>query len=316
MAAPRYFSGAIPLGGLVQTALAFAQVQLALSFVVNAYPEIAEWRSVVDRLAGFQASMDRVRAAEPTSGIRLVASLDGTLVLDHVTPRLPDGRPLLAAVTLVLNSGDTALITGPSGAGKSTPFRAIAGLWPFGEGIIRTPRDVRILFLPQKPYLPVGTLRKVVSYPAAPHAIDDRERKEALEAVGLPHLVGCLDEWAHWAHQLSPGEQQRIAFARALALGPHWLFLDEATSALDEPAEIRLYALFRERLPRAAMISIGHRSTLGPLHAHHWAVVAARRSTPHLDVAGPSTEDGGDQRRLTPAGGEPGTLYRTARNCP
>jgi putative ATP-binding cassette transporter len=286
MAAPRYFSGAIPLGGLVQTALAFGQVQQALSFVVNAYPDIAQWRAVVERLVGFQTSMDKVRVAGPAAGIRLVASPDENLAFDRVTLRLPDGRPLLAGVTLALSPGDTALITGPSGAGKSTLFRAVAGLWRFGDGIIRVPRDAKMLFLPQKPYLQVGTLREVVSYPATPDRIGDRELTEAMEVAGLPYLVGHLDERAHWSQRLSPGEQQRIAFARALALQPDWLFLDEATSALDEMEELRLYALLRERLPRTAMVSVGHRSTLRPFHARHWAVVATGRSTPRLGQDG------------------------------
>ncbi len=315
MAAPRYFSGAIPLGGLVQTALAFGQVQQALSFVVNAYPDIAEWRAVVDRLVGFQASMDRARAVRPTSSIRLVPSPDRTLVLDHVTLDLPDGRPLLAGVTLALRPGETTLITGPSGAGKSTLLRAIAGLWSYGDGMIRLPSDAKMLFFPQKPYLPVATLREVVSYPSTPEGIDDRERARVLEAVGLPHLVVHLDVWAHWSHRLSPGEQQRIAFARALALAPDWIFLDEATSALDETEEMRLYALLRERLPRTAMISVGHRATLRPFHAHHWAIITTGQSTPHLDAADGPTRGAAELRSMAvPAPGSDGrvTLVQVA----
>ncbi|MGE5858122.1 MAG: ATP-binding cassette domain-containing protein, partial [Solirubrobacterales bacterium] len=158
------------------------------------------------------------------------------------------------------------------GAGKSTLFRAIAGIWPFGRGEVRLPRDGRVLFLPQKPYLPIGTLREVVSYPTPPAGLDDAALREALHAVGLPELAGRLDESAHWALSLSPGEQQRIAFARALVQKPEWLFLDEATSALDEETESRLYALLRERLPGTTVVSVGHRSTLRAFHARRLVV--------------------------------------------
>jgi putative ATP-binding cassette transporter len=156
--------------------------------------------------------------------------------------------------------------------GKSTLFRAIAGIWPFGTGEVRLPRDGRVLFLPQKPYLPIGTLREVVSYPSPPEGVDDAALREALEAVGLPELAARLGEHAHWALALSPGEQQRIAFARALVQAPDWLFLDEATSALDEESEVRLYTLLRDRLPGVTLVSVGHRSTLRPFHARSLVV--------------------------------------------
>jgi putative ATP-binding cassette transporter len=180
---------------------------------------------------------------------------------------LPDGRPLLGGVDATFRRGDRALISGPTGSGKSTLFRAIAGIWPFGRGEISMPPDGRVLFLPQKPYLPIGTLREVVTYPALPDNVDDAVLRETLEAVGLPDLVGRLDESAHWALRLSPGEQQRIAFARALVQKPDWLFLDEATSAVDEVGEARLYTLLRDRLPNTALLSVGHRSSLRPFHS-------------------------------------------------
>jgi putative ATP-binding cassette transporter len=164
--------------------------------------------------------------------------------------------------------------------GKSTLLRAIAGIWPFGHGEIRIPADARILFLPQKPYLPIGTLREVVSYPT-PTGVDDAALRDALQAVELPELTDKLDETAHWALQLSPGEQQRIAFARALVQKPEWLFLDEATSAVDEPTEAHLYRLLRERLPGTALLSVGHRSTLRPFHARQIVV--------HPDGSGPAS---------------------------
>jgi len=272
VAAPRFFRGEIPLGGLMQTSQAFGQVQDSLSFIVTSYTDIAEWRAVILRLLGFERALGRVRAEAGVEGVRRELGAEANLALDRVDLQLPGGRPLLRDVTLDIRPGETALISGPSGAGKSTLFRAIAGIWPFGRGEIRMPRDGRVLFLPQKPYLPIGTLREVTSYPLPAAGIDDAVLREALEAVGLPALTGRLDEVAHWALSLSPGEQQRIAFARALVQKPAWLFLDEATSALDEETEARLYALLRERLPGTTIVSVGHRSTLRAFHARRLVV--------------------------------------------
>ena len=267
VAAPRYFRGEIPLGALMQTAQAFGQVQDSLSFIVNSYTDLAEWRAVILRLLGFEHALARVHADAAEEGVRREAGAEAGLALDRVNLKLPGGRPLLEDVNLAIRPGDTALISGPSGAGKSTLFRAIAGIWPFGRGLIRLPRGARVLFLPQKPYLPIGTLREVTSYPAPPQGIDDSALRDALAVVGLGALTARLDESAHWALALSPGEQQRIAFARALVQKPEWLFLDEATSALDEDTEARLYALLRDRLPGATIVSVGHRSTLRAFHA-------------------------------------------------
>ena len=265
-AAPRFFRGEIQLGGLIQISQAFGQVQDSLSYLVSQYAEIAEWRAVIERLAGFERALERVRAEAAVQGIHRSVG-DGTAVgLHHVDLLLPGGRPLLEGVDLTFRRGERALISGPTGAGKSTLFRAIAGIWPFGRGEIRMPADGRVLFLPQKPYLPIGTLREVVSYPALPGSVDDAVLRETLDAVGLPDLVGQLDESAHWALRLSPGEQQRIAFARALVQKPDWLFLDEATSAVDEAAETRLYQLVRDRLRGTAVLSVGHRSSLRAFH--------------------------------------------------
>ena len=276
VAAPRYFRGEIPLGGLIQTASAFGQVQDSLSFIVTAYTDIAQWRSVVQRLVGFERTLARVRAEAVVDGVRRSPGTDDGLALDRVDLTLPGGRPLIEGVTLDFRPGDTALISGPSGAGKSTLFRAIAGIWPFGRGDIRLPRHGRVLFLPQKPYLPIGTLREVVSYPTLPGGIEDATLREALQAVGLPDLAARLGESAHWALALSPGEQQRIAFARALVQKPDWLFLDEATSAVDEETETLLYSLVRGRLPATTLVSVGHRSTLRAFHARRLVVTPDR----------------------------------------
>jgi putative ATP-binding cassette transporter len=273
VAAPRYFRGELGLGGLMQTVGAFNQVQDALSFFVVSYKEIAAWCSVVERLAGFERTLERVRIeAAIGGGVRHADGGATQLTVDDVDLYLPDGKPLMANVNLSLLRGDSVLLGGASGSGKSTLLRAIAGIWPFGRGEIRASRDARVLFLPQKPYLPIGTLRDVVSYPMPAAGVDDATLREALEAVGLADLAGRLDEAGHWALQLSPGEQQRIAFARALVQKPDWLFLDEATSAVDETTEARLYRLVRERLPGTTLFSVGHRATLRPFHARQLVV--------------------------------------------
>jgi putative ATP-binding cassette transporter len=273
VAGPRFFRGEIALGGLMQTAQAFGQVQQALSLIVDyqLYPQIAEWRAVVSRLVGFEAAMARSRPVPGAEHIKRQPGSDG-ISLEGVDLNLPDGQPLLSGAAAHIGSAESVLLTGPSGAGKSTLFRAIAGIWPFGRGRIRVPPDARVLFLPQKPYLPIGTLREVVSYPMRTAGVTDAKLREALEVVGLPKLVSRLDESAHWAMQLSPGEQQRIAFARALIQKPDWLFLDEATSAVDEDTEQRLYALVKERLATTTVISIGHRPTLGAFHRRRLVV--------------------------------------------
>ena len=273
VAAPRYFRGEVALGGLMQTIGAFGQVQESLSFFVNSYKDIAAWCSVVERLSGFERALERVRIQAATGGGVQRNDGDAThLTVEGVDLYLPDGQPLIADMNLSLLRGDTVLLGGASGSGKSTLLRAIAGIWPFGHGEIRGPHDSRILFLPQKPYLPIGTLREVVSYPMPTGGVDDATLGEALEAVGLPELAKRLDEAGHWALQLSPGEQQRIAFARALVQKPDWLFLDEATSAVDEATEGRLYRLVRERLAGTTVFSVGHRATLRPFHARQLVV--------------------------------------------
>jgi putative ATP-binding cassette transporter len=274
VAAPRYFRGELGLGGLMQTAQAFQQVQDALSFFVQSYKEVAAWCAVVERLAGFDRTLERVRL-QSASGFRRVEGRPTHLTVAGVDIYRPDGQLLMANVNLSLRRGDTVLLTGASGSGKSTLIRAIAGIWPFGKGEIRAAPDARILFLPQRPYLPIGVLRDVVSYPMPAGGVDDAALREMLEAVGLIELGVHLDEPAHWALRLSPGEQQRIAFARALVQKPEWLFLDEATSAVDEAAEARLYRLLRERLSETTLFSVGHRITLHAFHARRLVVQLA-----------------------------------------
>jgi putative ATP-binding cassette transporter len=265
VAAPRYFSGAIPLGSLMQTVDAFGTVQGALSWFVSAYVQLTEWKATVDRLTGFTAAMERARIAQTQEpGIASTTSGD-SLEIQGVTLALPGGKPLIAPFDASIAAGESVLVTGPSGSGKSTLFRAVAGIWPFGSGRLVKPA-ARMLFLPQRPYLTIGTLREQLAYPAAPDAFDETAYRTALADCGLPALAGRLDEEQHWAQILSPGEQQRIAFARAFLHKPQWLFLDEATSSLDEASEAALYRTLKDKLPDTTVVSIGHRAALSAFH--------------------------------------------------
>ncbi|WP_419784951.1 ABC transporter ATP-binding protein/permease [Pseudodesulfovibrio sp.] len=278
-AAPRYFSGAMQLGGLMQTSSAFGQVQGALSWFVQAYTSLAQWRATVDRLTSFTHDIEAAHEVREGVGPERSRNDGNALAIRELSLQLPDGAPLLDGVEFEVKPGESLLVSGPSGAGKSTLFRAIAGLWPYGEGAIRLPDTGRTMFLPQKPYLPVGDLRTVLSYPAPPDGFSDDELRAALADCGLARLSDHLDDASYWAQQLSPGEQQRLAFARMLLQKPEWLFMDESTSALDETGEAALYTLLRERLPNTAVISVGHRSSLRAFHQQRLDVgdyVAAR----------------------------------------
>jgi putative ATP-binding cassette transporter len=268
---PRFFSGAIPLGAIFQTASAFNQVQGSLSWFINAYTSFAVWKATVDRLVGFRESIERVKAeAARLDGEHVRAAGDG-VGLDDLEITLPQGATLLSGANLELRPGDDVLVTGPSGAGKSTLFRALAGIWPYWKGRIRVPAGARLLFLPQKPYLPLGTLKHAVCYPEHESRFGDEEVRRALEAVGLAHKVADLERAENWGQVLSGGEQQRLAFARALLNRPDWLFLDEATASLPEDAQAALYRLLKEKLPRTTRVSIGHRASLGEFHARRLA---------------------------------------------
>lgn len=266
--APRYFSGAIALGGLMQISSAFGQVQNALSWFVDAYASLAAWKATVDRLTTFEAAVQEAHEPTQTTGVRIDA-VDGAIAADGVALRLPNGGILAEDLCLTLLPGARTLISGPSGCGKSTLFRAIAGVWPHWQGSLSLPKGDKVLFLPQSPYLPLGSLAQVVSYPDAPDVHGDKAIADALTQVGLGELTGRLEEVGQWAQTLSPGEQQRLAFARALLVRPQWLFLDEATSALDEAAEAAVYGVVMAQLPDAAIISIAHRKTVAAFHDQH-----------------------------------------------
>jgi putative ATP-binding cassette transporter len=274
IASPGYFSGAIQLGVLIQTANAFERVNEALSWFIGSYTAFAQWGATVDRLTEFAAEIKR-QAEAAVLGTSTETAVQDTIDLQDVGVSLPDGGPLLAPVTLSFKPNEAVLLKGPSGSGKSTLFRVLAGLWPFATGRIRLPAGAKILFLPQRPYMPIGTLREALWFPARPALDREVEAQVALASVGLSTLSQRLDEDAHWAQALALGEQQRLAIARALLIKPDWLFLDEATSATDEEEAAALYRMVADALPATTVISIGHR---GSLEAYHCRVIGVDRA--------------------------------------
>ncbi len=270
VAAPAFFAGRIPLGGLTQTAQAFGEVQGALSWIVDNYASLTAWRATVTRLTGFRDALEAAHAAaHEGEGMRAALGPPGVVSLEGLHLSLPDGQVLLNNAALELRAGERVLLTGASGSGKSTLFRALAGIWPFGTGQLRTPEGERALFLPQRPYLPLGTLRRVLCYPAAANAFSDAEILATLADAGLSHLAPRLEVVEAWSQLLSGGEQQRVALARALLLKPAWLFLDEATASLDPVAERALYETLAARLPDTMIFSIAHRPAVAEYHSRH-----------------------------------------------
>lgn len=267
VAAPSFFSKKITLGTLQQTTDAFSNVKGSLDFFVNSYITLASYRANTIRLGSFKRAMTKAEALSAAGyGLEQGNATQGPVTAGDLTLALPDGREIVRADALALPKGAATLLAGPSGSGKSTLFRAIAGIWPFGRGRIDVPAGQSALVLPQRPYLPLGTLRGAIAYPSTVDQVEDAAIREALTAAQLPHLADRLDEVDNWDRRLSGGEQQRVAIARALLAKPDWLFLDEATAALDEPSEAAIYRMLRQRLPGTTIVSIGHRSTLNALH--------------------------------------------------
>jgi putative ATP-binding cassette transporter len=277
VAAPRYFAHKMALGGLTRIIDSFGQVQGAMSWFVNNYANLAQWGATVERLGTFKRSIDAARA-HATDGPRTLAE-GQDLVLEDVSLLLPSGKALMEHAQIRLRPGESVVITGPSGGGKSTLFRALAGIWPYGSGTITLPAGA-CLFLPQRPYLPLGTLHRAATYPGDATTISEAELIATMTDCGLAHLLPQLEERRNWTQALSGGEQQRLAIVRALLLKPDWLFLDEATASLDPEAEAALYTLLRTRLPKTTLISIAHRESVAKLHDRRFVVSQGRIALP------------------------------------
>ena len=263
--APAYFSGATDLGSLTRTAGAFGQVQDGFTVFVDLYTRLATYKAALNRIIGFDEAM---RLAHGQSGgyVRTDGPATSGIMLKDGSLDLPSGKAIASIDRLTLEKGERMLVTGPSGSGKSTLFRVISGIWPYGKGEVSIPSGATVMLLPQRPYIPLGTLRAAVSYPGHETQYGDDAIKAALIAAQLPQLTDRLDEDDLWPQRLSGGEQQRLAIARALLAKPDWLLLDEATASLDEDLETVIYQTLRDALPDTTIVSIGHRSTLHDLH--------------------------------------------------
>ena len=271
MCAPQYFNGTMQLGGFMQTISAFGRVQDALSYFVQSYDSIARYVAVIRRLGGFAGHMEEAEALAPS--FDFTKNTSNALQLWQMDIALPDGRQLAEKLSIAVPAGKRLLISGGSGAGKSTLLRAIAGIWPYGTGEISLPTGWRTMFLPQRPYLPLGSLRRAIYYPQPVPENTDDNLTGLLERFGLQNLAGQLDAVDDWSRILSLGEQQRLAFIRILLLRPDIVFLDESTSALDEPREAQAYEILHQLLPQMAVVSVGHRSSL--LNCHDKQLVLA-----------------------------------------
>ena len=296
---PVYFFGSLTLGGLMQIVSAFGQVQSALSFFVTAYTSIADWKAVLNRLTGFEASIEWAKALDRTAP-RLEFLSDGgnALLVEELAVGLPNGQEIVRLSEFSIAPGERVLVTR---AVRAPARRAcsgrLAGCGRSASGSIRVPKGASVLVLPQRPYMPLGSLRGALAYPGAEDAFAQDEIDDVLKAVGLESFREELDETAYWADKLSGGEQQRLSIARALLQKPQWLFLDEATGALDEASEAALYRLLIERLPDTAIVSIGHRASLAQFHRRFFELKPDETGRHHLRETGPSRSTSAKDRR-------------------
>jgi putative ATP-binding cassette transporter len=285
VAAPRYFAGAIEFGVIFQVSNAFGRVQDSLSWFVSVFQSLASWKATTNRLVTFADALERVELDEhkQTLGIEPQDARAVNLAVSDIA--VPTGRVLMQDVQIDIPRGEKVLISGPSGSGKTTLFRVLAGLWPFAKGKLRIPKGARVLFLSQKPYLPLGRLRDAVAFPSEPGTFTDDQIKQALADVRLPNLVNRLDEDENWSMTLSVGEQQRVAIARALLNKPDWLFMDEATSALDDENERHVYELVSQRLGQSAIVSIAHRPSVAGYHRRRLVIDPDKQRVQSVSLA-------------------------------
>jgi putative ATP-binding cassette transporter len=262
---PRYLSKQITLGGLMQISTAFGRVQESLSYFVDMYSSIAQWQAVVTRLTGFGLHMQTVKSENPQIDLDRKSSSESAITMTDMEVDLPKGGAIIQGLNLTLEPGTNVIIKGASGSGKSTLLRSLAGIWPYVKGKLVMPSLQEVMFIPQKPYLPLGTLRDAVLYPGT-RSKTDEELVELMNQCRIGYLAKYLSQEADWSHVFSVGEQQRLAFVRALIYEPKWLFMDESTSALDEATEEAVYKVVAEKLPATTVVSVGHRSTLNKFH--------------------------------------------------
>jgi len=284
VAAPAFFAGRMTLGSLTQTQIAYGQVSGSLSWFVDAYQEIAAWRANIERLATFAETLEQSRAEIATAGIRIELVEAEALRMVKLALAYPDGKLLASDLNATVEAGERVALLGPGGLVKTTLFRALAAIWPFGSGRIEMPPRAEPLFLPHQAYLPIGTLREAVSYPAAAGTFADDVIVETLKLLDLEHLSHRLDDTEPWDQQLSVDEQQRLTFARAFLHKPDWLILDDATGALDEAMERRVYETLATRLPGTAVLSITNRPTVAQFHQRHWVIQAGSDGSAALQM--------------------------------
>lgn len=269
VALPNYFNKVFMLGGLMQSIRAFTSVQESLSFLINAYTQIAQWRAITRRLTTFLNHLtDIENKTEKRDHIKVTYEPANKMEVSNLSIATPQNKPLLNHINEEFIHGKHYLIKGESGIGKSTFLRTIAGIWPFAEGSIIFPKDKQVMYVPQKTYMPIGTFAEAILFPDKHQPERAEELKMVLRDCHLAHFIPKLEDTATWSDLLSPGEQQRVAFARVLLHKPDWIFLDESTSMLDLANENYLYGLLKEKLPKSSIVSIGHRPSLEGHHDH------------------------------------------------
>jgi putative ATP-binding cassette transporter len=280
LCAPKFLDGSMTLGEVMQAASAFTTVQAAFNWLVDNYPKMADWTASARRVASLMVALDDLEHAETEEGFdRITISREGeaaALRLENLSVRLNDGTAVVGDTDVTIMPGERVLIAGDSGSGKSTLVRAIAGLWPWGGGSVEVQRNAKMFLLPQRPYVPIGTLRRAATYPDAADSKGIEEVAQAFKRVGLKHLVDKLEEDAPWDQTLSGGEKQRVAFARILLHKPDIVVLDEATSALDPKSQVKLMELLTDQ-PKMTLLSIGHRPELEAFHTRKIELARRRK---------------------------------------